>query len=244
MVVEQLDIAGLKHHVETKLVALRQRLDVLHGLELLRCHAWNLGIPLRTLGVLATGAPEQPPLVVAEHRLGEIGLHAGGLLATQIDVHRCVQRLDEVGPPRDRRIVDGNRAGDAAFATRLPLAQAQQADDVALVAMKGQGGGRLVAADRRVFVPVAAGGAHMVEHAAGRILGREVTQVRADSRVDDLRLGIGPSMDREASHQGNAAACDEVIANARDPLRQHGEGKVRAHHGLRVHRAALRVRQR
>src|SRR5438105_8193577 len=80
VVVEVLDVALLEHHVDAELVALRERLHVLHRFHLLGRQPGNLRKTLRAFDVLAAHAAEEPAIVAAVHRLQVVGRHALRLL--------------------------------------------------------------------------------------------------------------------------------------------------------------------
>ena len=230
MVVQELDVTGVEHHREVKLLAAGQAVEQRHGLFLLRAQARHV---LETLGrddVRAHIATGESALVLVEDRLLVVRRRARNLLGLPAPAERLVQHFEQIGAGAGDLVVHRHRAGDHAQAARARGAQHEQADDVAAVGVVGEllvGG--VAAALGAVHVDVHV--AHVAQDVAVGTLRDRRAQVLAQAPVHQAQVALVVFGCREAAnHEQACAVLQEGTAMAHQGC-QRGQRKVFAGHG-------------
>jgi len=136
VVVHQLDVARPQLHLEAQLLGdLGQEIE---RLVLRRCHARDLANPLGRLDEGARVLAGESSVAHAEDGQRVPAAVTAALLALAGPVVVLVQQRVQIGPAREDRVVDRDRADDLAHASGARLPHAQEADHVRAVGVEAQ----------------------------------------------------------------------------------------------------------
>ena len=163
------------------------------------------------------------------HRDVEPRLHPLGHLAAAVGRERLEERRQEIRPAREDLVVDRAGGDDEALAAGARGLQAQEADHVDRVGVVLEPAAGLVVADVRVG-DVEPEVLHVPEQMALRVLRARPAEVRADPHVGDRLLLARVVVDREAAQHEEAAAFEQLRAEAAERGAEGGEREVLRRH--------------
>ena len=117
-------------------------------------------------------------------------------------------------------------AGDAAQPAAFCAAQAQQADDIALIVVEGQAASCVEAAHGGILVLIATGVAHIDEQFGALRLGQRDTEMSPDSPIDEPRPLQAVFFNRNSTHQHHASAVLHLAAKRKQRGRKVAEREL------------------
>ena len=230
VVVAELHVAGLEHHVEPHVLPRR---EVRHQLQRLalglgQLHPTALRPGLDRVADEAAGDEAARP---AEHRdrPRRHAVRVVGGLALRI-VEATIQDRQQVGPRPQDLVVHRHGADDGGQPALLRPALAEQPDQVAAIGVEIQPCLGLVAA--RIGRAI---GAALVEdmpqHLAMRVLRHRGAEMRAQPPEDRLPLGLVEAVGRQAAHHEEAAAAARLLQPVGQARGKHGQREIGAGDG-------------
>jgi len=229
VVVEELDVTGLKIHVEPQFGISGQLAEHVECFKILRGETPRLGKALRRADMQPRIQHREVAAVFVEHRrLVERAL-ALRHLAAAIGRERLVEPLQEIGAALSHHIVQGHRADDRRQPARLGAPQAQQRDDIAAIDVEFLALCGRVAAQQRVgrAEPLAEV-VDMPEQMPLGVLRPRAAEIGADPPISRGGLGDRPIFDPHSAHQHKAAPVEHLAAQPVEHRPQSRQRKIRA----------------
>src|SRR5680860_1535453 len=228
-VVQQLDVARGELHLQVEGRVVGDRLEKIHGFELLVRQPRRGRVALGVADVPTEVEDPRHAVHVAEHREREVGSLARRLLVVAVPRQWLIQHVDEVGTATEHLVVHRAGADDPALPAGPGPEEAQQPDEVRAVGVEvlpGPGAVQTRAGIAGVHTLVA----DVTEQARVGILSDRGTELRTEPAVRQLRLRLVEEVDREPPEQEEPARLGESSRPVRDPRADR-----RQHQGVPVH---------